>query len=110
MIALRWIDGRVEPVTWDRERWLERIGEPMPLDLGLRSRRERRRIARADTHGRRGARPVTRWRGPTFQRYDTITWIAHLLSDGRRGVRLYLRDGEDPTPEACRAVDRWLRK
>lgn len=114
MIAFRLIDGRIERVAWDVPTVREPLPDPRDPRLLLDhkySPRERRRMARAGTRGRRGARRVPTHGMPRYRSLTYRTWHGHLFAEpfGRR-VLLYLPTGEVPGPEHGRLLDRALRE
>lgn len=118
MIALILKNGALEPFDGpDAARHHPHIQRPIPFEMPRKvelTRSQRREAARRwSGRGRRLARRVGR-RDYVFPRWtpmsDVDVYKAHLLSDGRREVRLYLLDGYDVTDEHCRDVERWLRE
>lgn len=118
MIALILKNGAFEPVAGpDAARHRLYIQRPIPFEMPRKvklARAQRREAARRwSGRGRRRARRVGRW-DYVFPRWtpkpDVDVYNAHLLSDGRREVRLFLLDGLDVTDEHCRDVERWLRE
>lgn len=118
MIALILKGGALEQVHEpEASQYRLRVQRPVPLELPRKvklTRAQRREAARSYSgRGRRRARRVGR-KGYVFPKWapkpEIDVYKAHLLSDGRREVRLFLLDGQDVTDELCRDVECWLRE
>jgi hypothetical protein len=115
--AFRIVDGRAVPFPEAQGRPAALVPQPEPpLDflafIGARNPRERRKLARRRTRGRRGAIPIPPpGKMPKYERKREIRLDAHRLADGRgREALLYLPAGETPTAEHCAAVERALSR
>lgn len=118
MIALILKDGTLEPVGCELAEYNHiRVAREMlfelPRNVELTPAQRRKAARRFAGRGRRRARPVPQ-RDYDLRRSvrapDIDTYKAHLLSDGRRDVRLFLLNGQDVTDEICRDVERWLAR
>ncbi len=112
MNSYRYVDGKLalfdapdRPVVWFPLASMPKWFPPAPRDA-----RERRRWARLRTRGRRAARRV---KPPEAQPYvpirEVVRLTAHRFTDGKRAALIYLPDGESPTEQHGRDLDRALR-